>query len=254
VLTDPAEKIINQGQRAVQDKINEHQHYLSIGVEEVIGERIGSDVLFDGDATAQSRRESGKSLQERIATQRGPNDFDESKVPDDYLAAMGRDPMGETEQGRLSRAVATAYDDPESLAPYSIGRDPSDEQVQPDRVTEWADRLLIERSSFEIPSDEILAELPSRELFALYEEARMLLGTNIARFHIQELAMNEQRVRQFEDMRDALDTDMQVAGAAQSALLQSKVLSASIKMEQVESELRKESLAAALLALRMEGN
>jgi hypothetical protein len=47
---------------------------------------------------------------------------------------------------------------------------------------------------------------------------------------------------------------MQVAGAAQSALLQSKVLSASIKMEQVESELRKESLAAALLALRMEGN
>lgn len=240
------EKVISQGQQYINNLMGEYDELMTTGAAEVLGQQIGHSTTYRGYADADHREQFSQPVRDR-PTPSG------AAIPAGVRDALGRDPDGATAMGRQARAIATASEDAESLAPYSIDRSVG-AGVDPEAVQDWTDRMVLEPPVLHIPSDEGLAQMGMRDLHELYEEARHYLGANYARYHLRELAASEQRIQALEESRERIDGgQLDQPGAAISAGLVAQTVNLAIETELLESQLRKEGLMASVVAMRIGG-
>lgn len=246
-FTKVKEQVISQGQQYINNMMGEYDELKSVGIQEVLGADVGNIHTYRGyiddgyrSALSQSARDRGLPTGQCI--------------PKATRNAMERDPEGNTLVGRQARAIATADRDPEGLAPYRADLS-GKTALASDEVQDWTDRMVLEPWDLRIPDDEGLSRLGMHDLMELYNDARHYLAANYARHHLQELAASERRLQALEGSRDRLDVGDQIdqPGAAAAANLVAKTVNLAIDAETLESQLRKESLMAALVAMRIGG-
>lgn len=245
-FTKVKEQVISQGQQYINNLMGEHNTLMKGGVQEALGQQVGNVYTYRGYLD-DVQRESLNQLAHERSQPSG------TAIPEGTRAAMRRDPEGDTVLGRQARAIATANAEPEELAPYRVSRQggagTSAEQVQ-----DWADRMVLEPGPPNIPDDEGISQLGMRDLLEAYEDARHFLGATYARHHLKELAASEERLKALNESRERIDVGhLDQPGANHAAGIVAKTVSMAIETEILESQLRKESLTAALVAMRVGG-
>lgn len=241
------EKVTSEAQQYINNIMGEVNLLRGVGFEEVIGEAVGHARTYGDYLDGEAREALNEELSIRDVPT-GPN------IPASVRATLERDPTGETAIGRQARAVATMHNDPESLAPYTVSRASTGTNTNSaEDIQEWTDRLVLEPAALEIPSNTALSEMPMSELLALYDSARNKLGAEYSRHYLKELAASESRLKALEDSRSVLDTNVDQSGAIHAASLQIQMVNLAIESELLESQLRRESLAAAIIAMRIGG-
>lgn len=246
-FTKIKEQVISQGQQYINNMMGEYDDLMRTGVQEVLQEQVGNSQTYRGYIDAERRAAlSNKSSERGLPSG--------ASIPSGTRSALDRDPQGQTLIGKQARAIATVSNDPEGMAPYQVDRT-GQTALDANSVLDWTDRLVLEPGELYIPQDEDLAQLSMHELMELYNSARHSLGAHYARHHLLELAASEQRLQALEESRDRLDVGQQIdqPGSAAAATLVAHTVSLAIDTEILESQLRKESLMAAIVAMRMGG-
>lgn len=245
-FTKVKEKVVSQAQQYVNNLMGEFDDLRSVGIQDVLGDRVGNMHTYR-DYLDEAKREAW----DKVASERPMPSS--SHIPIGTRKAMERDPEGKTVTGRQARAVATASASPEDMVPYSISREGGG-GLDRAKVQDWTDRMVLEPGELSIPSNKDLAEMKMRDLLEMYDEARHALGGNYARYHMQELAKSEDRLQALEESRSRLEVGhLDQPGAIQSAALVAKTVSMAIETELLESQLRRQSLMASLVAMRVGG-